>query len=118
VAEQENPLVWRIVSCLGNSGMPSRPADDQPIRLMARQHPELLKKETRAYGTPLRAAFLMQFDLLAVSLVHEGAILSEKERAIPGLTRHVEPLLAQYGSTLSIYRANVDGRRETKRRSQ
>jgi hypothetical protein len=90
-AQQENPLVWRIVNA---PGRPVSWEDEQPFLALVRQRPELLNKETRGYGTPLHAALLMQYDGLADTLAREGAILSKRERAMPALAHQVAQFLA------------------------
>ncbi len=108
-AAQENPLVWRIVAYpMGRLEFD----DQQTIVLLARTQPHLLHKETRAYGTPLRAAFLCDFDSLASGLIREGALLSPKEHSIPSVRHQLTQFLAQplYSSEKETYARNLERR--------
>ncbi|MBI4911481.1 MAG: hypothetical protein HY823_01985 [Acidobacteria bacterium] len=85
-AEQENPLVWKIMTTPpGSQG-----AVAEAIFSARARQPELLRVATRTYGTPLRAALLRGMGLRVRDLVNNGAVLSASERAIPSLVHQLD----------------------------
>lgn len=89
-AEEENPLAWAIVASPPNE----EPRVAEAIYAAARREPELLRRPTTTYGTPLRAALLRARYDRARDLVRNGAVLSEEERALPGAAASLERFLA------------------------
>ena len=89
-AAEENPLVWTIVA--------SPPADEprvaEAVYAAARREPELLRRPTTTYGTPLRAALLRGRNERARDLILNGAVLSARERTLPGAARPLDRFLA------------------------
>lgn len=88
-AEAENPLVWTIVT----SGGTEQPRVASAVYAAARRDPDLLRRPTTTYGTPLRAALLRGMNERARDLIQNGAVLSEAERKIPSLTRQLDRFL-------------------------
>lgn len=89
-AEAENPLVWTIVT--------AAPAEEslaaQAVYAAAHREPELLRRPTTTYGTPLRAALLVRRFDRARDLLRNGALLSEEERRRPGVAGDLDRFLA------------------------
>lgn len=89
-AEAENPLAWVIATA---------PRGEEPrvasaIYAAARREPELLRRPTTTYGTPLRAALLVGRSDRARDLLRSGALLSAEERLVPSVVRDLERFLA------------------------
>ncbi len=89
-AEAENALVWVIVT----SERGEEPRVASAIYAAARREPELLRRPTTTYGTPLRAALLVGRNDRARDLVRNGALLSGEERLIPSVVRDLDRFLA------------------------
>lgn len=89
-AEAENPLVWSIVT----ADRAEEPAVAAAIYAAARREPELLRRPTTTYGTPLRAALLVGRSDRARDLVRSGALLSARERLVPGAVHDLDRFLA------------------------
>ncbi len=104
-ARSGNPLVWTIVTT---------PGDDQAgvaaaIYSAAHRTPELLRKSTTTYGTPLRVALLRGMNDRASDLVRTGAVLPASEQGIPSLSLQLERFLnLPINEPLrTVYRANA-----------
>lgn len=89
-AEAENSLVWAIVTAAPGE----EPRVASAIYAAARREPELLRRPTTTYGTPLRAALLVGRNDRARDLLRNGALLSGEERLIPSVAGDLDRFLA------------------------
>jgi hypothetical protein len=88
-AAAENPLVWTIVTAGADAPLAAA------IESAAAKDRALLNRETRAYGTPLRAALLRKFHGGAELLIARGATLSITEADTPSVARQLDALLSE-----------------------
>ena len=89
-AATENPLVWTIMT----SARSDEPRVAAAIYAAGHRDPELLRKPTTTYGTPLRAALLRGMSNRVRDLIGNGALLSDTERGIPSLAKQLDRFLA------------------------
>ncbi len=111
-AAKENPLVWTIMT----STRSDEPRVAEAIYAAAHRDPELLRKPTTTYGTPLRAALLRGMNDRVRDLIGNGAVLSDTERGIPSLAKQLDRFLALplNAGSRETYEANLGKRPGTK----